>query len=431
MIKRSNPFFTLGGEPTLPRSARLLARVDQTHNGRILLEAVDADWIEDVLRRGGGPDFWREVGPDAPVSVLELCFASWRWLRRNPIRNAYSRHINRRWMEIIVSDSGESVNQFTNLHVGPREIRVDAIMTAEAATASALNRLLDLSPYYVSQQDIEQALPRDVIDWIAVYDVGQGSAHALLNARGFPSAYVDLGGGVLGHHTTFPAAFTHLCLTDQPPVIMSHWDWDHWSSGGRFPLAQQLRWIVPDQKIGIVHGVFASLVLANGTLMVWPKGLPKVSMGQVTIEKCIGAHRNDSGLAVLVDGPNGEPPILLPGDARYTAVPSGLTTLQSVVAPHHGAEMRSGAMPRSSGLPTARVAYSYGDPNQWDHPKLLTKQRHHAAGWAHGVGGQAGVDLHTVQRVAGLGHIGLSWRGGTPPSPPCGVGGCSQVIVQT
>jgi hypothetical protein len=60
--------------------------------------------------------------------------------------------------------------------------------------------------------------------------------------------YADLGGGVIGHATSFPADFKRLCLTRSPTIVLSHWDWDHWSSAGRFPAAQTMTWIVQTNR---------------------------------------------------------------------------------------------------------------------------------------------------------------------------------------
>lgn len=117
----------------------------------------------------------------------------------------------------------------------------------------------------------------------------------------------------------------------------------------------------------------------------------------------------------------------VPGDARYTAVPGGLGALQSVVARHHGAELKAMAMPNSVAATVSRFAYSYGDPTGWGHPRRITLNRHEAAGWPHGPGGAA--DLHTTHHTHGLGHIGLGGAPGGPPLPSCG-GLCSQRIVQ-
>jgi hypothetical protein len=84
-----------------------------------------------------------------------------------------------------------------------------------------------------------------LIGWLSTTWV-RGSANAVLDLNGVPCMYADLGGGVIGHATSFPADFKRLCLT--PTIVLSHWDWDHWSSAGRFPAAQTMTWIVQTNR---------------------------------------------------------------------------------------------------------------------------------------------------------------------------------------
>src|SRR5579871_3626379 len=66
----------------------------------------------------------------------------------------------------------------------------------------------------------------------AVYDVGQGNCNAILGGNHFthhPILYFDMGGGVLNNAHTYPNALGSLCGFMHPPVVLSHWDWDHWS----------------------------------------------------------------------------------------------------------------------------------------------------------------------------------------------------------
>lgn len=431
MPTQSNPFFSNRDPREAPYSKRLLARVDQQSDGKLLAEAVDADWADSILNREVSADLWREVGPEAPVSILEFEFQQWWSLLGGRPLNVSRSRISREWVEVSVKQGGTPIAQYVSMFGAPRKITVDRILTLENIKAQKLDQLLDLGPYEADEKQIEALLPADRIDWVAVYDVGQGAANALLDQQAIPCMYFDLGGGVLEHSGTFPTAFNQLCTSRMPPVVLSHWDWDHWSSGGRFTASQSLTWLVPNQRLGIVHGVLASLILANGSLLVWPKSLAKITKGQLTIEKCTGSHRNDSGLAALISGPGGEAPILLPGDSRYTAIPSKDLVFRSVVAPHHGAKMRAAFTPASDSSATGRIVYSYGEPNRWSHPDPKTKDRYAKAGWEHASKNSKGRDRYTAHKRPQMGHIGLSWSGGASPTPPCGGSLCSQAISQT
>jgi hypothetical protein len=434
-----NRFFHPEGlDAETPR--RLYALFDQREGETLLLEAVDADWFEDSI--GPGADFtvWRDRSRDARLSVLEIAERSFR--RWNPVQLPHGKDEledegPREWIEVTLGAGPEEGLLYLSLFGVARPIGIEDMRAAPANVAAGLDEAFDLEPHVVDEDEIREALDglKTQIDWVGVYDVGQGAATALCDNHGAPIAYFDLGGGVLANKGTFSNAFTDICTSYEPPVILSHWDWDHWSSGNRFPVATSLTWIVPNQKLGAVHGTFAAAIAANGRLLVWPGGLASLRIGQVEIEKCLGTSgRNHTGLALLVDGPAGEPPILLTGDARYTAIPSGLGNPISVVVPHHGADMRSHSTPLCLGQPAARAAYSYGPSNSFSHPRHCTYVDHDFNSWPHRAltPGSSAIDRHTADRPGGqLGHIALGWSS-TAPTPTQGCLGkkCSLQLVQ-
>ena len=124
--------------------------------------------------------------------------------------------------------------QFHNLFQDPTERGVIDVRPAASSESAMLKRL-------AGWQDVEGAAPTDIeevisrtepVDAVAVYDVGQGAATALLS-RGVPTLYFDFGGSALGNWRSFPEPLNQFCMTANPPVVLSHWDWDHWSSALR------------------------------------------------------------------------------------------------------------------------------------------------------------------------------------------------------
>jgi hypothetical protein len=425
-----NRFFAPEVEWPRDKPRRIYALLADDDDEKLLFEAVDADWFDDVGEiRAGSLRLWREFASGAPLYVLETPASALEPEGVSPGRRD-------RWVEIeIHAGSGEGL-LYNNLFAAPTTTSF-RIASVSHRKARALLRWFSLKPYVSSTTDISKALSNlrgPHVEWIGVYDVGQGSANGLCDGSGMPLAYYDLGGAVLGNAGTFPSALTGLCLTHTPPVILSHWDWDHWSSGSRFPQAQQMTWIVPYQRLGAVHATFAADVAANGRLLVWPPALRSVEVGQLTIEKCRHKGRNHSGLAGHVTGPKGELPILLPGDARYSAIPSGHASYTSVVVPHHGADMKLKATPVCPALPASRLAYSYGQNNCYGHPRQVTYANHSVNGWAHSAAGVPGsVDLHTCNRGgAGLGHVALGWTGTARlPRQPCRQSICKLQLIQS
>lgn len=431
-----NRFFDPEGtRAEVPR--RIYALFDQQEEGRILLEAVEADWFEKAT--GLDVDFhgWVERSAEAPVSVVEVREKTYRGWYPDPFREAGEGHDDEgpeEWVEIGLDPAGEDALIYLSLFAAAVPIGISFMRAAPASVGRALDKAFDLTPFTASRGDIRDALGslRRRVEWIGVYDVGQGSANGLCDDWA-PLAYFDLGGGVLANKNSFPTALTNICLSRKPPVILSHWDWDHWSSGARFARAAALDWIVPNPRLGAVHGTMAASIATRGRLLVWPAHLGGLKIGQVTIEKCTGTSgRNSTGLALLVDGPDGGEPILLSGDARYSAIPSGLVQCHSVVVPHHGADMRSKATPVCAGHPASRAADSYGPSNSFNHPRHSTHRNHHANGWAHRCLQHGGaIDRHTPDVRPALGHIALGWVDTAPtPNLGCGGTGCSLQLLQ-
>lgn len=433
----ANRFFDRDEYPReIPR--RVLALFDQADDERLYFEALDADWFEQMREPPNELSAWGEIGRKAPLAILEIRAAAYARKVGDPDEPAETDDDDespRNWVEVGLAPGGGDGVVYPGLFAEGVPIGLEYVKPVSAAAASTLEALFDLTPYEASGPTITSRLNtlRHPVEWVAVYDVGQGSANALCDVQGFPMMYFDMGGGVLANTSTFPAAFTNFCFTQDPSVVMSHWDWDHWSMAARFPDAVTRPWLVPNQKLGAVHGTFAASILGAGTLLVWPKGLRGLSLGQARVEKCIGSSgRNHSGLALLVDGPGGEPPIMLTGDARYTAIPSGVATYHAVVVPHHGADMKNRSVPPSTGDPASRAAYSYGPANSFSHPRQCTFDRHVAQGWPHRCNGPArAVDRHTADLRPALGHIGLSWSArASLPHQPCGGNYCSLQLAQ-
>lgn len=440
-----NPFFNR--EP--PRGetpGRVYALFDQRSDESVYLDCVNADWF-DSLDSEGSFSWWSEVADRAPLHVLELPSSSPLGLSMfSPSLASRSKGDepdgdddsgDRSWIQVTLNPGGGGdARIYHGLFGEPESIGIDYVAEAPTETARRLSRTFDLSTKTAPLAQIQNVLASvpSPIEWVGVYDVGQGSANGLCDEEAFPLVYFDVGGGVLANKSSFSSNFLDFCYTRSPIVVLSHWDWDHWSSAARFPQCQSLTWIVPNQVLGAVHATMAAAIATHGSLLVWPAGLGGVQAGQITVEQCTGlSGRNHTGLAMLVDGPNGELPILLTGDARYSAIPSGFADVMSIVAAHHGADMRSKATPTCSGDPAARVAYSYGGGNTFGHPRTCTYDRHQANGWPHSNTHPVGaVDRHTTHLRPALGNIALGWSATTPPPcQACSGRFCSLQIAQS
>lgn len=254
---------------------------------------------------------------------------------------------------------------------------------------------------------------RDVV----VYDIGQGSATALVDWRGRPVIFFDLGWPTSFNARTRPAHPPALfdpekcpiCReTSRPPapVILSHWDFDHWAyaiendrydytrnaAKMRFkPEAIDRPWILPKPpRIGNTKGLGPThmrLLTELPQRLLWPTRLHsiKFSAGTVTrtdsrIDPC---NRNNQGLAWFVGTSSNAETLLLPGDASYDhlRLPAGGANITHLLASHHGG-IANGIATHLTGAGTYRkLVISVGDNNSHDHPNTTILAAYSHAGW--------------------------------------------------
>lgn len=315
--------------------------------------------------------------------------------------------------------------------------------------------------------DLKRVLSHASADLLAVYDVGQGNANALLSGSRQAMLYFDMGAGVYRNRSTTPPNL-RFCLSARPTIILSHWDADHWagacatSIGGIYPALQEA-WIAPLQVVGPVHVAFAyDIVTHGGTLNIYSAspgtvGLTSAASGQsVTFTTGTGATRNGSGIVVAVEEPTlpaGPGSWLLTGDCDYGYFMPSLMPAPSIaiVVPHHGADLHSSSS--APAMTTAqsyrRIVYSFGKDNAHgstgvQHPTQSGVSPHINVGWNHGtwmpISPNPGCNFPGGDALATCEHSPGTNRGGSligwdsapiPFALPCGGTNCSASLVQS
>jgi hypothetical protein len=387
----------------------------------VALDSVDAEWFDrlETDARFSNPD----LVDDADWHVL-VVFAVLEDLPR--VREGD-------WLELLLTGtSSPLVPVFLNLYAAPDWRTLAA---ANSVLPDRERELIDKT----SMDDVDDAEESEIHDALAavpmpeaaaVYDVGQGNCTAAL-AGSMPVLYFDFGGGVLRDLQTFPATLKAFCLTASPVFVLSHWDWDHWSSANRHPPAYDETWIVPRQggSLGGAHLTFLGRLLQRARrLLVWRPTLPRVRAGAYELLKCTGpsSSRNDSGIALVVervvDGTAAR--LLCPGDAGYQRIPGGSGSFTHVVVPHHGGQTNATSTPAPDGRTCGRLVYSYGPGNSHHHPSSAVQNLHDAS-WG------LPKQRRTEDRNPHLGHVHLYWDDGAPASHPgCGGTHCQLTCHQ-
>ena len=225
-----------------------------------------------------------------------------------------------------------------------------------------------------------------VASHLAVYAVGQGNANAVCVGKERQSSTSTWEGGCLWNAKTY-AKVLRFCFSFEPPIVLSHWDFDHWFSATKIPL-QGTTWVVPIQDFGArTHAFVSKLVNSRARVLVWPSHLGNLKLPWGHLVRCTGTTKNDSGLALFVETSPGDY-VLAPGDAQFQFIPSPFAKSQplaGIVGTHHGSAHTGSPIPSPSPSRTGQarsVAYSYGGGNKYGHPSAIARGLYVGEGWA-------------------------------------------------
>jgi hypothetical protein len=354
----------------------------------VYLECVDTSWLNSFKASENGPS-WSKLFQAAPLSVLEL--TSYKL----PLFPEGSNPGDIAWFEFgyePVSSSESDARIYTTLLSEGATVKISfheprPLGWAErGGIGEVAQALAKYSSSSKSQYSLKNRLARvSTAGGVAFYDVGQGSCQAAIdNDLHIPQLYVDFGGGVLTNKKTFPDGFAGFCFTCDPMVILSHWDWDHWSSAQRWPEALNTPWLTPPVPLKPIQLAFAAELLERGSLHIWDAAWPgTITAGAVTIERCTGRTSNDSGLAVTLRRRRSSPKnYLLPGDADYACIPSVVAgeSFNALCMTHHGGRLHSPTYPKAKR--GAASVLSAGPRNSYRHPLFDTVATHLEHGWS-------------------------------------------------
>lgn len=425
-----NRFLNPTGDFFLEAPQRAYARFDKAEPMEaefeeerfVVYTAVSADWLDEQpseLYNLQNPkvaemywrDYWRRLFsaskgeadfPEdlfSPIPIFQYEF----WTNPTDSKQ-HERYLQMmlegQWLLIEQKDSKYSVTAsvYSNLFGEAQQVRIKTRPLQDSDRARALDAMVDPSTWPdATPKEIEDALRRAAqpADYLAAYDVGQGSANGLLNKEHRPFIYYDLGAPTTSNKRTEPSSPIQFCWTEDPVVILSHWDTDHWAGGARDTEAQRYTWIVPRQTMETSHIAFANDILhSHGTILMWPgtKGYTAdIGLGtgqKLVVAQCTGTKndRNKCGLAIRVDDNNHgeEKHWHATGDAGYNFVPFRFSgEVVGMVVPHHGGKMTSNRrdMPKRGNSEYARLVYSYGPNNVYNHPTEESVDEHEGKGW--------------------------------------------------
>ncbi|EGQ5294585.1 MULTISPECIES: hypothetical protein [Enterobacter cloacae complex] len=438
---------------------------DESDYVTLVIDLIGADWL-DNHKKNFSKLLSNKINPlnDAPLFRLEVNLsATGPWFGENiqsgkrvKLPKRLLSKTEGRWVELqleeVVGIGESNALIYKSLYSAPLPV-ISTGTFVSSTKAKELSKTFSLKNLpKIDENEIIKYVEMVNAEYLAVYDVGQGNANALLNEYLIPEMYFDLGAAVYGNQKTAPKNLV-FCFTNNPAIILSHWDADHWAGtyatmvGKTYP-AMNRTWIAPLQKVGAIQLAFAWDVITNGgAFLIYapsPGSVNSFALSTTRIMKVgigAGSDRNNTGIVVTVENeiqPQNFRSWLLTGDCEYKyfytrfclAPPIG------IVAPHHGAKLHGGSVapqPIKTDV-YKRLVYSFGPNNRHGctgvrHPTLEGINAH--TGWDHGKWGsvsigdvQPGGDVIATSEHSStsrgsvlVGWGPIKWSG--PIIPPC------------
>src|SRR5229473_4093727 len=292
----------------------------------VILDSISADWADMNLSTDATNAI--RAADKAPVAIIVVELPN--GLTEKFVQAEIQEQA---WLEVQLGPTGTPATLFADLDGPAFPVAILDIKRLPWARAKQLAESIGLGFAHDAPRDvISAALSGRASSYLAVYDVGQGNCNALCDSA--PTWYFDFGGGCLWNARTYPVPL-RFCFKYNPPIVLSHWDFDHWFSAAKNDRAKAALWIVPRQTIGPRTWKFAAELYLKGSFRVWG-GIDRVAVPDGEIVRCTGpeSDKNSSGLAAVVSLKAGTG--LLPGDAAYSRIPKCPNTLSALVAMHHG-----------------------------------------------------------------------------------------------
>ncbi len=380
------------------------------------LDAIGSKWADDNLRENISP---LELNSKIVPYIFSASISKDEADNLKHITSSWSR----KWIRLKLTDKANDrpVQQFIDNEENPevtiRYIESFAIPNFYERDLQPLNAFFNWNHFKTSSKNQIQRVLNNISSHIHlnVYNVGQGNLSAVCDQDDFPLLYFDLGGGFAWNRHTYTNTL-ELFWERANTIIISHFDMDHLETARRAMYTdwtgfQGKTWIVPKQVLSPSYIKLLSRISATGKLMIWPDRVRRIGTPSLSIIRCFGPDKNNSGLALIVNSSDRR--VMHPADAAYFHIDYN-NNIQGLVVTHHGANfpLNNNPIPATE---NGCIAYSYGLNNTYTHPKNLAIQAHKMSQW-----GQI-----PVNRKDTITHGHISFR--NPPkyrNPHCGSADC-------
>lgn len=337
------------------------------------------------------------------------------------------------------SNEDREVKSYGGLFSEPVSAFLKEIRPAAPEDKSKLDTVFSMKNWPCSgSSQVKNELKNVEASFLTCYDVGQGLSTSLLAECLRTTLHYDIGTGVYRNaHTRIPNLI--LCNSGNSPIILSHWDTDHWA-GARYcappsnpDVFLKRTWIAPkDLSIGPTHIVFAEeIIRSGGNILLWDPSVRSTINIKLADRRCLslikgrGKGRNESGIALMVKNSINDDKWLLTGDVEYENLfKTNPPRFVAMTVPHHGARLKNNSIvPSPSPQSYRRLIYSFGHGNSYKHPTDQCIDSHISFGWNHGSWNPppfghtipGGDVLSTATRKKPFQHLGASIIGWNYP----------------
>lgn len=225
----------------------------------------------------------------------------------------------------------------------------------------------------------QRALPSFSIGSVVAIDVGQASCIAICSPEGEAHGFFDVGYPINSNAKSAPAGIKLPPTAPNCFVLLSHWDYDHYSLAFRQEELKNLVWYAPG-NLGVGPRAYKlSKEIRSLNAIAYGGSLthPSLEIGWGTGPI---SNRNSSGICCLVR--QGKRSILLTADVSYSNIPSLLLhNLDALSVPHHGGRSESAIPIPKAASKQANAVVCGGKPNRYQHPCENYLMEHAKKGW--------------------------------------------------
>lgn len=225
---------------------------------------------------------------------------------------------------------------------------------------------------------LERALTKTTQLFVEVVDVGQASFISIHDGQN-SYIYFDAGLPLWFNAKSLPTTLHFFPPHKHAVVVLSHWDYDHYSAVQKYQNLNALRCVAPAGDIGPNAGKLARQMGRRLWRLDYGQ---KTTIGPLKLRWADGPIGDKNNRAIIGIVEIDRRRILLTGDASYSFIkPRYRSNLTGTSIPHHASIHSHSAADIPASVTPAIAIVSAGHSNKYGHPNGVTMRDHSSAHW--------------------------------------------------